>query len=93
MWEAYQLSSKLRIRPSELYSIEEPVAALNFDKAVVTFGAALEEAIRKKTKKVKDQDEAERKAHDEVQRWISSADPVDSPSRNRSRFRDPMAGM
>lgn len=45
VWEAYLLSKSLRTRPSDVYGIRGEFRRYCFDKAVVTFGTALEAAL------------------------------------------------
>ena len=70
MWEAWQLSKTLRTRPSELYGISHPVTAYFFDRAVSTFGQAvdadLEEASSKATKAKK----AEQARQRVLEKWL-----------------------
>lgn len=87
MWEAYSLAKQLKTRPSELYGVEDELTAWSFDRAVQTFGQALEAAIRTATKKTKNQAAADRKAQQTLDKWLSSADTKAVPG----RFRDPMA--
>jgi hypothetical protein len=54
---------------------------------VQSYGGALENAIRVATKKTKNQAAADRKAHQTLDKWLSSADTKAAPG----RFRDPMA--
>ena len=81
------MGKQLRTRPSEIYGIEDELTAWSFDRAVQTFGGALEDALRTATKKTKNQAAADRKAHAELDKWLSSADTKAVPG----RFRDPMA--
>lgn len=87
MWEAFQLAKQLKSRPSEIYGIDDELTAWSFDRAVQTFGGALENRLREVTKKTKTQAAADRKAHAELDKWLSSADTKAVPG----RFRDPMA--
>lgn len=89
MWEAYQLAKQLHKRPSELYGIDDELVAWSFDRAVQTFGVSLEEAIRVSTKKTKNQAAADRKAHQTLDKWLSSGDTKVT----KGRFRDPMSEL
>lgn len=88
MWEAFQLGKSLKTRPSEIYSIEDEVTAWFFDRAVNTFGNALESKLHQVTEKSKNRSSGQRKAQQELDKWLSSADTKVA----KGRFRDPMAG-
>ncbi len=81
------MAKQLRVRPSELFGIDEEVAAWSFDRAVLTFGNALESKLQIVARNSKRQKEAERKVERELQKWLSSADDKSSTAR---RFADPM---
>jgi hypothetical protein len=81
------MAKQLRIRPSDLYGIDEEVAAWSFDRAVLTFGNALESKLQIIARASKRQKEAERKVERELQKWLSSAD---DKNKVRKRFADPM---
>lgn len=80
------MAKQLGIRPSELYEIDEEVTAWSFDRAVLTFGNALESKLQIVARNSKRQKEAERKVERELQKWLSSADSKTT----RRRFADPM---
>lgn len=80
------MAKQLGIRPSDLYEVDEEVAAWSFDRAVLTFGNALESKLQLIARNAKRQKEAERKIDRELQKWLSSADPKTT----RRRFADPM---
>lgn len=71
------------VRPSDLYEVDDPVAAYCFDKAVYHFGSELRaelENVQGKTDK-----EIQRKRDQILQRWVPGTG-------NRQRFRDPAQG-
>lgn len=71
------------VRPSQLYEVDDPVAAYCFDKAVNHFGSELKaelENVQGKTDK-----EIQRKRAGVLARWVPG-------SANRQRFRDPAQG-
>ncbi|WNT45022.1 tail assembly chaperone [Microbacterium phage PhunaPhoke] len=78
---------QLRTRPSELYGVDDELTAWSFDRAVQTFGTALENRLHEVTRKQKNQAAANRKAHQELDKWLTSADT----KAVKGRFRDPMA--
>lgn len=80
----------MNVRPSSLYGISDKFTAFCFDRAVTMFGAALREEVENVTKKIKKQDQAERKAQMTINRWLSSAD---KPGETTGRFRDPAVRM
>ncbi|WMI33125.1 tail assembly chaperone [Microbacterium phage RikSengupta] len=77
----------LKTRPSEIYSIEDEVTAWFFDRAVNTFGAALESRLHAVTEKTKTRSAGQKKAQQELDKWLSSADTKVA----KGRFRDPMS--
>lgn len=81
------MAKQLGIRPSELYEIDEEVTAWSFDRAVLTFGNALESKLQILARSAKKQKEAERKVDRELTKWLSSAD---DPNTKVRRFADPM---
>lgn len=89
LWEAFQLGKQLRTRPSEIYAIEDEVTAWSFDRAVQTFGMALENKLSDVTEKAKNRKSGQQKAQNELMKWLSSADTKAAPG----RFRDPMQSM
>lgn len=83
MWEAWQLSNQWKKTPSSLYGIQDPLAAHNFDKAVMYFGTAVEADINQATEKAKDSKRANSKAQAVLEKWLSEGDT--------GRFRDPIS--
>jgi len=81
------MAKQLRSRPSEIYAIEDELTAWSFDRAVQTFGSALENRLHQVTEKTKNQQSGQRKAQMELDKWLASADTKATPG----RFRDPMA--
>lgn len=86
LWEAHQLGKSLKTRPSEIYGIDDELVAWSFDRAVTTFGSALENKLHQVTEKTKNRTSGQRKAQQELDKWLASADTKDAPG----RFRDPM---
>ena len=80
MWEAWTLSRAWRVRPSELYGIEEPLARLNFDRAVNYFGSSVEAEMHQAAEKAKTNKAARQKAQQVLNRYISTG---------QGQFRDP----
>lgn len=74
----------MRQRPSDIYFINDELAAWSFDRAVVTFGLAVEAAIDKATSKAKTMEESRRKAQRELEKWLR--EPGEGP-----KYRDPAA--
>jgi len=73
------------VRPSDLYQVEDPVAAYCFDRAVYHFGTSLKaelEEVQGKTEQ-----EIQRKRLSILSRWIPEASTA-----TRQRFRDPAKG-
>jgi len=89
LWETYQISKQMRTRPSELYAIEDELTAWSFDRAVQTFGSALENKLHQVSEKAKNSKAGQQKAQMELDKWLASADTKAVPG----RFRDPMSSM
>lgn len=84
MWEAWQLATQWQTRPSELYDIREPLAAHNFDRAVMYFGTTVEAEMNAAAEKGKTTKAARQKAQMVLNKWL--VEPGDDP-----KFRDPAA--
>lgn len=69
-WTAWTLSKTYSCRPSEVYHIHDEVVAFCFDRAVSTFGTALESALEEATRDAKTRAEAQRKATMVLNRWL-----------------------
>lgn len=85
MWEAWQLATQWNRRPSEIYGITEPLAAWNFDRAVMYFGTSVEADIKIATEKAKTNKAARSKAQQVLNKWLAE------PGETAGRFRDPAA--
>jgi hypothetical protein len=70
MLEAWELSSKFHCRPSDLYGIEHPVRAFFFDRAVYTFGTALESDLAASTEKSKKPAQAKAIRQRVMAKWL-----------------------
>jgi hypothetical protein len=80
------MAKQLRVRPSDLYGIDEELTAWCFDRAVLTFGNALESKLQIIARNSKKQKEADNKVQRELDKWLASADP----KTDTRRFADPM---
>lgn len=82
------MSKQLRKTPSELYRIdpEDEVTCWAFDRAVQTFGNALENRLHEVSAATKGKQAAERKTQRELDKWLNSGDDKSTSG----RFRDPM---
>lgn len=87
MWEAWTLSKSMGIRPSEVYSIEDRLAAYCFDRAVTMWGLHVEQAVRQKVEAAKTRQAAVMVAQRTMDRFLYS----DAPNSAPGRFRDPAA--
>jgi hypothetical protein len=87
LWEAHTLAKALKTRPSALYDIQDEFTAWCFDRAVQSFGTALENRLHEVSEKTKNRASAKRKSMMELNKWLASADTKAA----RGRFRDPMA--
>lgn len=88
LWETYQLSKQMGIRPSELLAVDDDYVAYCLDRAVQTFGNALENRLHEISSKAKNKKTSEQKMAIELDRWLNS----DSPNAP-GRFRDPALQM
>lgn len=75
------MSKQWRVRPSELYCVDDPIAAFKFDRAIWTFGTALTAELDKQ--EAKTTKETENKRRQVFDKWMGS-----SASKSQS-FRDP----
>jgi hypothetical protein len=71
--------------------VKDGLLSWQINRAVATFGRALEEKLHQVSSKASKQRDAERKMKQTLDKWMSSADPTDAPS--KGRYRDPMATL
>jgi hypothetical protein len=76
-------------RPSTLYDVRPAYVAWCFDRAVETFGKAMEDAMRAAAEGAKNDKSAKAAAERVGSRWLASAETGEAAI--RGRFRDPMA--
>lgn len=76
------MSKTWRVRPSELYCVDDPYEAFRFDRAVWQFGTALTSELDKQEAKTSKETEKKRKAV--FDKWMGS-----SASAGNKGFRDP----
>jgi hypothetical protein len=79
---AWSMSKSLRCRPSEVYSIQSPLAAYCFDSAVTRWGNALEVAMTEAGDAEKDGKKAQRARERVLRRFVPET----------ARYRDPAKG-
>jgi len=72
-----------KVRPSSIYELKG-LEAYYFDRAVTTFGLAVEAAMDEAAKGAKSTEKAERARQDELNRWLGV-------EREETRFADPAA--
>lgn len=77
----------MRVRPSELYAITDPLTAFYFDRAVVTFGKTVESDMDEAAEGAKTTKEANRKRQMALSKYMKNADGSAAPG----TFRDPAA--
>jgi hypothetical protein len=77
------MSKTYHSRPSELYGISHPVQAFFFDRAVFTFGTAVENDLKESTRKAKKQEQVDRIRDRVMAKWLGPTTP--------GVFRDPHA--
>lgn len=87
LWAVWQQSKTYKTKPSELMHIEDEVTAYYLDRAVFTFGTALEAELDKagqtKGKQKKSQTQVQMAKQMVLNRWLS--DP------GEQKFADPAA--
>lgn len=86
MWTLYQLAKSTRSRPSDILAVHDDLAAYCLDRAVVTFGIAVENDIERATAE-KSGAAAERAANSVIAKWVVS----DDGKVDKRRFRAPVA--
>lgn len=84
------MAKQMGIRPSSLYYIQGELEQWSFDRAVQTFGNALESKLQLLARDSKNQKTADRKTQRELDKWLSSAD---KPGEKAGRFADPVSAM
>lgn len=70
LWEAWTLAKAYGKRPSEIYFIQEEVAAYCFDRAVHHFGSGLEAALNEAGAKAKNERAAQRARQQVLNKWL-----------------------
>jgi hypothetical protein len=83
------MGKQLRTRPSEVYGVTDEIAAWSFDRAVQTFGNALENRLREIADDAKNKKSAQMKIEREVDKWLNSDLPEGVIP--KGRFKDPMS--
>lgn len=78
------------VRPSKIYGVRPKHVAYYFDRAVETYGRALEDRIRTVSEKEKNQAAAEARAVRELRKWLGSQD---GEAGSAGQFRDPATIM
>lgn len=80
------MGKQMGLPPSDVYGIDDELTAWCFNRAVQTFGNALENALHEVSKKAKPK-QAEQAVQNKLNKWLSSADPQEV--RDKTQFRDP----
>lgn len=83
------MSQRFRVRPSDLYGIDDELTAWSFDRAVITFASALENRLHEISEDAKNRKTAQAKIKRETEKWLSSADTKAA----KGVFRDPMVDI
>lgn len=81
------MSQAMGVRPSEVIFIRDELAAWSFDRAAFFFAQTIEEAVKARTKRVKNEASAQRAAQLVLNKYLY-ADDKQAPG----RFRDPARG-
>lgn len=58
MWELFSLSRELKVRPSELLAIDDPLTAYCLDECVVTWGLFVRNELEKVGQKLSSKEKA-----------------------------------
>ena len=77
----------MRVKPSELYLISDPLAAFYFDRAVCTFGMEVQEAMDEAAEGSKTTKDSKRKRQMVFAKYMRDATGAPVPG----TFRDPAA--
>ena len=96
LWDLYQQATKLQKTPSEIFRLDQDdeLTCWSFDRAVITFGTALENALNEvmKNSKQKDPKLKEMAVRNKLDQWLASGDPVvENAPVPKGKFRDPFA--
>ena len=78
MWQAWTLSQAMKVRPSDMYAIEGDFRRFCFDRAVFTFGRALDAELN--SVKGKNDNEINRKRERVLAKWLDQPLKFRSPS-------------
>ena len=70
LYETWTLSKTWGIPPSELLCIEDPLVGYYLNRAVASYGLALENDIETSTRNAKTQSQADRKAALTLKKWL-----------------------
>jgi hypothetical protein len=81
LWTMWRLANQYSSRPSEVMSITNPVLAFYVDRAVSTFGMAVEEDLREQVGKQKSDLQKQLVYRTRLNSWLQST----------TGFRDPLA--
>lgn len=92
MWEAWVLSRDLKVRPSELFHISDQLQAYWFDRAVRTFGVALQNDLDRAGMEAKSTRKAEVARLRVMHTWMGTEmqykNPVASNPKKPSKQKD-----
>lgn len=83
LWEAWSLAKTYRVLPSEIYAIQDEVAAWCFNRAVRMFGTELEAEMEESARGAKSDTQAQHRRQAVFARWTGT----------EVKFRDPAAGQ
>lgn len=79
------MSKQWQAMPSEIYFIEDELAAWCFNRAVSLFGTSVDGAIQEAVQGAKNDAQARQKAHRTLLKWLDKDDTV-------GVFKDPAKG-
>ena len=88
---AWQMSNQWGTLPSELYSIDDPLAAYYFNRAVMYFGSAYEADIEDAVEGARSREQGRRAAEAVKSRWLTDDIEENTPQPTEApKYRDPM---
>ncbi len=88
MWETWTASQKMRCRPSDLLRLSDGVLAYYFDRAVWTFGSAIQSEMDEAERKSKSSKSLPARQRMILNKWV----PPPGGATAKGRFKDPAAG-
>lgn len=87
-WEAWNLSKKYQVMPSELYCIRDELAGWCFNRAIYLFGSSLEAALVTAENRSRNPRQAQFRRSEVLKKWLGVEmkfrDPAPEVKKNKS---------